>query len=64
MSSQSLPRCVGGDEHRLFCLTDASAKAYSAAVYLYSSVNAKATDNLVLSKARVAPARQLSIPRF
>ena len=64
MSSQSLPRYIGGDEHKLFCFTDASAKACSAAVYLYSSVNGKATVNLVFSKARVAPAKQLSIPRL
>ena len=47
-----------------FCFTYATAKAYSAAVYLYSSVNGKATVNLVFSKARVAPAKQLSIPRL
>ena len=64
LSSQPLPRYVGGDEHKLFCFTDASAKAYSAVVYLYSSVNGKATANLVFSKARVAPAKQLSIPRL
>lgn len=64
MSSQPLSRYVGGDEHKLFCFTDASAKAYSAVVYLYSSVNGKATVNLVFSKARVAPAKQLSIPRL
>ncbi|PFX20422.1 hypothetical protein AWC38_SpisGene15123 [Stylophora pistillata] len=64
LSSQPLPRYVGGDEHKLFCFTDASAKAYSAAVYLYSSVNGKATANLVFSKALVAPAKQLSIPRL
>ena len=64
LSSQPLPRYIGGDEHKLFCFTDASAKAYSAAVYLYSSVNGKATVNLVFSKARVAPAKQFSIPRL
>ncbi|XP_020602584.1 uncharacterized protein LOC110041616 [Orbicella faveolata] len=45
----------------LFCFTDASTKAYSAS-YLYSSVNGKATVNLVFSKVRVAPAKPLSIP--
>ncbi|PFX32652.1 hypothetical protein AWC38_SpisGene2517, partial [Stylophora pistillata] len=64
LSSRPLPRYVGGDEHKLFCFTDVSAKAYSAALYLYSSVNGKATVNLVFSKARVAPAKQLSIPRL
>jgi len=63
LSSQPLPRYIGGDEHKLFSFTDASAQAYSAAVYLYSSVNGKATVNLVFSKARVTPAKQLSIPR-
>ena len=67
LSSQPLlPRYIGGDEHKLFCFTDTSAKAYSAAVYLYSSVNGQATVhvNLVFSKARVFPAKQLSIPRL
>ncbi|XP_068738547.1 uncharacterized protein [Montipora capricornis] len=63
-SSQSLHRYIGGDKHKLFCFTDASAKAYSAAVYLYSTVNGKATANLVFSKARCAPAKQFSIPRL
>lgn len=63
LSSQPLPRYIG-EEHKLFYFTDASAKAYSAAVYLYSSVNGKATVNLVFSKARVTPAKPLSIPRL
>jgi len=54
LSSQLLPRYIGGDEQKLFCFTDASAKRYSAAVYLYSSVNGKETVNLVFSKAHVA----------
>jgi len=64
LSSQPLFRYIGGDEHKLFCFTDASAKAYSAAVYFYSSINGKATVNLVFSKAHVAPAKQVSIPRL
>ena len=64
LSSQPLPRYIGGDEHKLFYFPDASAKAYSAAAYLYSSVNGKATVNLAFSKARVAPAKQFSIPRL
>ena len=64
LCSQPLPRYIGGDEHKLFCFTDSSAKAYSAALYLYSSVNGKATVNLVFSKARVAPSKELSIPRL
>ena len=63
-SSQPLPRYTGGDEHKLFCFTDVSAKAYSAAAYLYSSVNGKATVNLVFSKARIASAKPLNIPRL
>ena len=60
LSSLPLPRYIG-DEHKLLCFTDASAKAYSAAVYLYSSVNRKTTVILVFAKACVAPAK-LSIP--
>ena len=64
LSSQPLPRYIGGDKHKLFCIIDASAKAYSAGVYLYSSVNGKATLNLVFSKARIPHAKPLSIPRL
>ena len=64
LSSQPLPQYIEGEEPKLFCLIDASAKAYSSAVYLYSSINGKATVNLVFSKACVAPAKQLSIPRL
>ena len=64
LSSLSIPRYIGGDEYKLFCFTDASVKAYSAAVYLYSVVGGTANVNLVFSKARVAPTKQLSIPRL
>ncbi|XP_073249615.1 uncharacterized protein [Porites lutea] len=65
LSSIPVPRYIGiGTENKLFCFTDASAKAYSAAVYLYSSVGRTANVNLVFSKARVAPTKQLSIPRL
>lgn len=58
------PDILRGDKHKLFCFTDACANAYSAAVYLYSSVNGKVTVNLTFSKAHVAPAKPLSIPRL
>ena len=65
LSSIPVPRYIGiGTENKLFCFTDASAKAYSAAVYLYSSVGRTANVNLIFSKARVAPTKQLSIPRL
>ncbi|XP_068735663.1 uncharacterized protein [Montipora capricornis] len=64
LSSIPVPRYSGiGTENKLFCFTDASAKAYSAAVYLYS-VGRTANVNLVFSKVRVAPTKQLSIPRL
>lgn len=43
---------------------DASAKPYSAAIYFYSSVNGKASVDLVFSKVHIAPAKQHSIPRL
>ncbi|KAK2559362.1 hypothetical protein P5673_017981 [Acropora cervicornis] len=64
LSYQRIPRYIGGDQYKLFYLTDASAKAYSAAIYLFSSVNEKATANLVFSKAFIAPAKQLTITRL
>ncbi|KAL9958393.1 hypothetical protein ACROYT_G035399 [Oculina patagonica] len=47
LSSLSIPRYIEGNEYKLFCFTDASAKAYSAAVYLYSAVGKTANVNLV-----------------
>jgi len=62
LSSLPIPRCIGGDDYKLFCFSDASAKAYSAAVYLYSIVGETANVNLIFSKALAAPTKHLSIP--
>ena len=64
LSSLPIPRYIGGDDYKLFCFSDASAKAYSAAVYLYSTVGGTANVNLIFSKVRVAPTKHLSIPRL
>ena len=64
LPSVSIPRYIGEDEYKLFCFTDASAKAYSAAVCLYSAVGKTVNVNLVFSKACVATTKQLSIPRL
>ena len=48
----------------LFCFSVASAKAYSAAVYLYSTVGGTANVKLIFPKGRVAPTKHLSIPRL
>ena len=46
LSSQPLPNYIGADKDKLLCFADVSAKAYSAAAYLYSSVNRKANCQL------------------
>ena len=65
LSSLKIPRYIGGDEYKLFCFADASAKAYSAAIYLYYTAVGRTTNvNLVFSKVPVVPIKQLSIPRL
>lgn len=49
LSAVPIPRYIGGDDYNLFCFTDAPAKAYSASVYLYSTVAKTANINLVFS---------------
>ena len=64
----NIPRYIGGGEgdntkYELLCFTDASKKAYAAAVYLL--VHAETTEvNLIFSKARLAPKKGMSIPRM
>ena len=64
LSSLPIPRYIGRDDFKLFCFSDASAKVYSTAVYLYFTVGGTANVNLIFFKARVAPAKRLSIPRI
>ena len=64
LSSMPILRYIGGNEYKLFCFTDASAEAYSATVYLYSTVDETAHVNLVFSKAPIASTKQLNIPRL
>lgn len=63
-----IPRCVnigGGDETTLHCFTDASAKAYGAAVYARTVCsNGMIITNLLGAKVKVAPLATMSIPRL
>ena len=46
------------------CFYDSSSKAYATAIYLRTIKNDKITVNLVFSKARNAPKKELTIPRL
>ena len=50
--------------YKLLCFTDASKKAYAAAVYLLVTTNMNSTVHLVFSKSRLAPTKPLTIPRL
>ena len=70
MSECRVPRCVSPSGGRvlntqLHAFTDASLKAYAAAIYIRFEIeNAPAHVILIAAKARVAPLKPLSVPRL
>ncbi len=70
ISSIPIPRFLGPDDKKvmreLCCFTDASQKAYSAAVYLKSTAeDGKIKCDLLFSKARLCPVNKpLTMPRL
>jgi len=62
-----LPRCIGqvGATYQLHGFSDASELAYAAVIYLRSELpNNDIQVRLICSKTKVAPVKQLSIPRL
>ncbi|XP_021963617.1 uncharacterized protein LOC110859062 [Folsomia candida] len=64
-----IPRCVTtgtvGVTHQIHGFSDASEKAYSAVVYLRTEgEDGNVTVRFIAAKTRVAPVKQLSIPRL
>jgi len=51
-------------KYSLICFTDASKKAYAAAVYLLIKTETSYKANLIFSKARLAPTKGMTIPRL
>ncbi|MCP3662859.1 MAG: DUF1759 domain-containing protein [Gammaproteobacteria bacterium] len=74
LSSYQMPRYIGFPDptisvnYQLHCFTDASEKAYCAAVYLKMFTDSRSKVELVFSKVRLAPSgkslKSLSIPRL
>ena len=61
-----MPRYMGNNEaveYSLICFCDASAKAYSAAIYLCQSLPDSCKTDLVFCKTRLAP-QNTTIPRL
>ena len=64
-----IPRYIGLEQHtdkpklQLLVFCDASQYAYAAAVYLRQEADNICTNRLIFSKARLAPNKELSIPR-
>eukprot|EP00794_Sanderia_malayensis_P004267 gene4267-biopygen3471 len=65
----SIPRCLykqaSGDVKNCYLhgFADASKSAYSAMVYLVYEINGRIYSSLICAKSRVAPLKELSIPR-
>ncbi|CAG7784968.1 unnamed protein product [Allacma fusca] len=63
-----IPRCVttnAATSYHLHGFSDASEKAYAAAVYLLTTTKSgKTHSNLVCSKTKIAPSKQISLPRL
>ena len=59
-----IPNAKGGN-NQLHCFTDASNQAFAAAVYLVTeSESGQITSSLIMAKSRVAPKREMTIPRL
>lgn len=62
-----VPRCIKSNAHselELVGFCDASKDAYAAVVYLRCTTKTSITSNFILAKSRVAPMKQLTIPRL
>ncbi|CAC5373094.1 unnamed protein product [Mytilus coruscus] len=65
-----IPRCVylhsdsNDKKCKLLCFCDTSARAYLAAVYLHQTCEQSSRSNLIFSKSRLAPVKEMSIPRL
>ena len=64
-----IPRCVQAKEvptdYQIHAFSDASGSGYGAGIYLRTTyASGRVKINLVIGKARVAPLKQLSIPRL
>ncbi|VDI04630.1 Hypothetical predicted protein [Mytilus galloprovincialis] len=70
VSEVFIPRCVylhsvlNDKTCKLLCFCDASARAYSAAVYLHQTCGQSSRSDLIFSKSRLAPVKEMSIPRL
>ncbi|CAL8130036.1 unnamed protein product [Orchesella dallaii] len=68
LASLRIPRCVitpNTTDFQLYGFSDASEKAYAAAVYLRClSHDGQLVTNLLTSKTKVAPLKQVSLPRL
>jgi hypothetical protein len=69
ISNIKLHRCVtvpnfSDGESVLACFSDASAKAYACPIYLHQELQNESKAELVMSKARLAPVKLLTIPKL
>ena len=64
ISEVKVPRYIGNGTCQLLCFCDASAKAYSACIYLRCLKDGEVSTNLIFSKSRVAPEKVVTLPRL
>lgn len=64
LSNIKIPRALkkGSAEQELHGFADASERAYAAVLYIKNRINQNAS--LVMAKSRVAPIKQVSLPRL
>ena len=60
----NLPRFTGNDRCQLLCFSDASGKAFGTAFYLRCIKENQVLNNLIFSKSRIPPNKELSVPRL
>ena len=69
ISKYKVQRYIGNKEKdgsvcNIVCFCDASKKAYATVVYLYQESDCGSEANLVFTKTRLAPVKEITIPRL
>ena len=69
ISKYKVQRYIGNEEkdgsvYNIVCFCDASKKAYATVVYLHQESDCGSEANLVFTKTRLAPVKEITIPRL
>ena len=69
ISKYKVQRYIGNEEkdgsvYNIVCFCDASKKSYATVVYLHQESDCGSEANLVFTKTRLAPVKEITIPRL